>query len=62
MAPFSDTINHHNVDSSYDIIKAEWRPIPYAERVEDFKTDSDKVKLSSIAEATVIESSIEEEK
>ena len=22
MAPFADTINHHNVDSSYDILKA----------------------------------------
>jgi len=22
MAPFADTINHHNVDSSYDIVKA----------------------------------------
>ena len=28
MAPFADTINHHNVDSCYDIIKAEWRPLP----------------------------------
>ena len=28
MIPFADTINHHNVDSSYDIIKAEWRTLP----------------------------------
>ena len=32
MAPFADTINHHNVDSSYDIIKSEWRPISLDER------------------------------
>ena len=33
MAPFSDTINHHNVDSSYDVIKAEWRPVSFIERM-----------------------------
>ena len=36
MAPFCDTINHHNVDSSYDVIKAEWRPISFIERMQRF--------------------------
>ena len=36
MAPFSDTINHHNVDSSYDVIKAEWRPISFIERMQRY--------------------------
>ena len=27
LIPFADCINHHNVDSSYDLIKAEWKPI-----------------------------------
>ena len=37
MAPFSDTINHHNVDSSYDVIKAEWRPLPLDRAVEKYE-------------------------
>ena len=32
MAPFADTINHHNVDSGYDIIKAEWRLLTLDQR------------------------------
>jgi len=36
MAPFCDTINHHNVDSSYDVIKAEWRPISCIEHQQRF--------------------------
>lgn len=36
MAPFSDTINHHNVDSSYDIVKAEWRPLSFIERMQRY--------------------------
>ena len=27
LIPFADCINHHNVDSSYDLIKKEWKPI-----------------------------------
>ena len=33
MVPFADTINHHNVDSGYDIIKAEWKPMPLEENL-----------------------------
>ena len=36
MVPFSDTINHHNVDSSYDLVKAEWKPISYVEKMQRF--------------------------
>ena len=36
MAPFCDTINHHNVDSSYDVIKAEWRPLSFIERMQRY--------------------------
>ena len=36
MAPFCDTINHHNVDSSYDVIKAEWRPLTFIERMQRY--------------------------
>ena len=36
MAPFCDTINHHNVDSSYDVIKAEWRPLSFLERMQRY--------------------------
>ena len=32
LVPFADCINHHNVDSSYDMINAEWKPLSYSER------------------------------
>ena len=36
LVPFADCINHHNVDSSYDMIKAEWMPMTVLEREEKF--------------------------
>ena len=35
--PFADCINHHNVDSSYEFIKAEWQPISIDKRHKRFK-------------------------
>ena len=39
MVPFSDCINHHNVDSSYDMIHARWKPLSIKERLERFPDD-----------------------
>ena len=44
LVPFADCINHHNVDSSYDMIKAEWKPMTLAERQEKFDYEYDTVE------------------
>ena len=41
LIPFADCINHHNVDSGYEFIKKEWKPISieqYHERFDQNKT------------------------
>mmetsp|Transcript_41062 Transcript_41062/g.53849 ORF Transcript_41062/g.53849 Transcript_41062/m.53849 type:complete len:151 (+) Transcript_41062:535-987(+) len=53
MAPFADTINHHNVDSSYDLIKAEWRPLPLDDKLSRFADEAE--GPTSIAEAMTSE-------
>jgi len=32
MVPFADCINHHNVDSSYEMIRKDWKPMSVDER------------------------------
>lgn len=32
MVPFADCINHHNVDSSYEMVRKCWRPYSLEER------------------------------
>ena len=36
LIPFADCINHHNVDSSYDLIKSEWKPMSVEQYHEKF--------------------------
>jgi hypothetical protein len=28
VVPFADFINHHNVDSSYEMVSSDWKPMP----------------------------------
>lgn len=32
MVPFADCINHHNVDSSYEMVRKCWPPLSLEER------------------------------
>lgn len=36
MIPFADCINHHNVDSSYELIHSDWPPLSLKEREAKF--------------------------
>ena len=58
MAPFSDTINHHNVDSSYDVIKAEWKPMPIEEKLQRFPILDPDAHFSLPAEPTQVQEQV----
>ena len=55
LIPFADCINHHNVDSSYDVIKAEWEPISLKEKLERFpeKDDADEEATPSVIKLNI---------
>ena len=42
--PFVDCINHHNVDSSYEMIKADWKPLSLNERLMRFKEPAEEAE------------------
>ena len=39
LIPFADCINHHNVDSSYDMIHADWRPMTLQQYQQAFEEE-----------------------
>ena len=69
MIPFADCINHHNVDSSYELIHSDWPPLSLKEREARFshiwKSNAEKKEAkatSRLAEALMSLKTTEESK